>query len=175
MWNRSQRIVAFVTVAVVVGVSLAWFGWFTAPAQAPTNVSIVSVQNLPLQPGLTNAVVFPFQLDPNAQPNEEGIPSVTSAGISLTFSEPACDLDAGHTCPGIAVGILVSGGPTNAGNLDPVWCAQFDSNATSCLPTANGTFQVSLTDYAGEPLDLIVWTPSGVGWADVTATGSWVD
>jgi hypothetical protein len=174
MLTRRQRIVTFAVLAIVVSLALAWVGWLSAPTPPPSTVAIANVQNLEVDHGLRNAIVFPFQLAPDAQPNEEGVPTVASAGISVSFQEPACAASVQRVCPGLTVAVFTSDAAGLAGaggNVTPLWCAV--TNGSACGPASNGSYQVDLTPYAGQPLDLVVWTTTGIGWADLSATGSW--
>jgi hypothetical protein len=175
MWERRPtRIVAFVAVAIAITVALVWVSSITTPAGPSPTIGIADTENLEVDHGMSNAVVFPFQLAPDEQPNEEGVPTVAAASISVTVSVAGCALVNVGPCPGVVLSIYTEEDAASAaagGTGVPLWCD--GSNGSSCAPLASGTFQVDLTMYAGEPLDLLLSTPSGVAWVDLTATGTW--
>jgi hypothetical protein len=173
-WPRRWRILAFAVVATVIVIAVAWIASFTAPNAGPPTVGIANATNLQVASGGPNAVVFPFQLAPNTASDEDSALSVTTASASVTVVIPACLQANASACPGVILEVLTSNQVSQFAtqtNLTPVWCT--NSSGGSCAATTGGSFSMDLTQFAGAPLDLVVWSPSGVQWADVTAQGTW--
>jgi len=172
--SRRSQIGAFVAVATAVVLSLVWASTLATPGSAAPTVSIASAVDLEVDHGFANSVVFPFQLAPNNQPNEEGVPTISSASASISVSEPACLLTSTVPCPGVEVAVYTADQVSAVAmgqSATPLWCS--GPNTTSCADVGTGSFQVDLTGYAGQPLDLLVSAPSGVAWVDISATGTW--
>ncbi|HXQ95256.1 MAG TPA: hypothetical protein VN864_08860 [Thermoplasmata archaeon] len=172
--SRRRRILAFAAIATAIVIAVAWIASFTAPNSAAPTVGIADATNLQVAAGGANAVVFPFQLAPDTSSSEDSALSVTTASASVTVEVPACVEANASACPGVIVEVLTSGQVSQFAsqtNLTPVWC----TNATggACSATTSGSFSMDLTAFAGAPLDLVVWSPAGVQWADVTAQGTW--
>ncbi len=171
---RRQRIAVFLAVAIASLVVLGWVASLTGPPTTNPSVEIVNTTNLEITSGLTNAVVFPFQLAPEQQPGEEGTPTIGSASASVTFSVSGCVAASAGACPGVAVAIFTSdeaGTIASGGNATPVWCGEM--NGSSCSSQMSGQATVDLTSLAGQGLDLVIWSTSGTEWVDVDSSGSW--
>jgi hypothetical protein len=171
---RRWRIFLFAVVAASIVIAAAWVATLSAPDTGTPSVVVANASNLEVDPGAANAVVFPFQLAPDSQSDEDGAPTVTSASFTATVVIPACGQSTPAPCPGVILEILtanqVSQFPTGT-NVTPVWCT--NSSAGTCATTAGGAFTVDLTVFAGQSMDLLVWSPSGVQWTDLSAQGSW--
>jgi hypothetical protein len=170
---RRQWILIFAVAAAAALVATAWLAMLTAPGVAPPNLPVAHATDLQVEPGIANAVVFPFQLAPDSQSSEDGAGTVSSASVSATLSIAACQLSAPGGCTGVYLEVLSADqltGVPSPQNLTPIWC----TNASgSCGLSTGGTFQIDLTSYAGQALDLVVWSPSGVEWANLDAHGTW--
>jgi hypothetical protein len=160
---RRTRILLFAIVSAVVIVSVAWVATITAPNPGAPTVGIANATDVEVDPGGPQAVVFPFQLAPDSQSDEDSSLTVSSASVSATIEVPACDEANDTPCPGVIVEIFTS---------DQV--AQFGIQ-TNLTGTTGGSYSIDLTSFAGDPLDLVVWSASGVQWADISAQGSWSD
>jgi hypothetical protein len=171
---RRQKIGVFFAVAIAALVGLGWLASLSTSTTPPPSIEIVSTTNLEVSSGLSNAVVFPFQLAPDQQPGEEGTPTIGSASASINLTVSGCaSVDAGG-CPGVSVAIYTGdavGGAGSGGNVSPVWCAGM--TGASCGTVMQGNYQVDLTAFAGQALDLVLWTPSGTEWVDISSSGSW--
>lgn len=173
-WDRRHRIGAFFAIAVAALVALAWVASLSTSSAPPPSVEIVSTTNLEVTSGLANAVVFPFQLAPDEQPGEEGTPTIGSASASINLTVAGCASPDAGGCPGVSVAIYTGdavGGAAAGGNVSPVWCAAM--SAGGCGTVMDGTYQVDLTAFAGQALDLVLWAPAGTEWVDIDSTGSW--
>jgi hypothetical protein len=173
---RRTRILLFAIVSAVVIVSLAWVATITAPNPGAPTVGIANATDVEVDPGGPQAVVFPFQLAPDSQSDEDSSLTVSSASVSATIEVPACDEANDTPCPGVIVEIFTSDQVAQFGiqtNLTPIWCT--NDSAGACVGTTGGSYSIDLTSFAGDPLDLVVWSASGVQWADISAQGSWSD
>ena len=171
--TRRRRILGYAAVGAIVLVVVAWLAAFTAPSVPPPQVTIVHVSDLPVASGPLNAVVFPFQLAPDAASDEDAPLVVDSASLSMTLAVPACQSTSAGSCPGVYVEVVTSdqvGTLPTPGNSTPIWCT---NSSGTCAPTMGGTYHVDLTAFAGQPLDLVVWSGAGTEWANVAADGTW--
>ena len=171
---RPTRILVFVGCAAVSLVALAWVATVAAPAAAAPDLPVAQGSNLEVDAGAANALVFPFQLAPASQSDEDGALAVSSASLSATVVVPACQALVTGNCPGVIVEVLTSdqvAGFTAQPNETPLWCTNV--SGAGCAASTGGTFGIDLTAYAGLPLDLIVWSPAGVEWANLDAHGTW--
>lgn len=170
---RRQRILIFAVAAAAALVAVAWLAMLTAPGVAPPNLPVAHATDVQVAPGIANAVVFPFQLAPDSQSDEDGAGTVSSASVSATLSITACQLTEPGGCDGVYLEVLsadqLTGVPSPL-NLTPIWCTNVSG---ACGLSTGGTFQIDLTSYAGQALDLVVWSPSGVEWANLDAHGTW--
>jgi hypothetical protein len=171
---RRSRILLYAIVSAAIVITVAWVATITAPNSGPPTVGLANVTNLEVDPGGANAVVFPFELAPDSQSDDDSALTVTSASATITLTLPACDAANSSGCPGVVVEILstdqVTQFPTET-NLTPIWCT--NDSAGACVATVGGSYSLDLTPFAGDPLDLVVWSASGVQWTDLSAQGTW--
>jgi hypothetical protein len=172
-FTRGQKIVTFAVVAALALVLTAYAASLSSPPVAAPNVAIADASLLQVDQGPANAVVFPFQLAPDSQADEDGAIAVNSASISFTLVVPACESSSAGGCSGVYVDVMTSDQlaafPTQS-NVTPLWCT---NSSGGCTPSTGGTFGVDLTPYAGLPLEIVVWSPAGVEWANLSVHGTW--
>ena len=171
---RRSRILLFAVVSASIVIAAAWLATISAPNTGTPTVSIANGSNLEVDPGATNALVFPFQLAPDSASDEDGPLAVTSASVTVSVAVPACGEATPSPCAGVIVEILtanqVAPFPT-ATNVTPIWCT--NGSAGTCVVTSGGSFSIDLTPFAGQAMDLLIWSPSGIQWTDLTAQGYW--
>jgi len=171
---RRSRILLYAIVSAAIVVGVAWVATVTAPDPGAPTVGIANATNLEVDQGGPNAVVFPFQLAPDSQGDEDSALTVTSASASVTVTVPACDESNGTGCPGVIVEVLASDQVSQFAsqtNLTPIWCT--NNSAGACVGTTSGSFSIDLTTFAGDALDLVVWSPAGTQWTNIAAQGTW--
>jgi hypothetical protein len=172
---RRSKILLFAIVSAAVIVAAAWVATISAPNTATPTVGIATVFNVEVDPGAANALLFPFQLAPDSQSDEDGALAVASASVTVSVSVPACGQSTPSACPGVILEVLttaqVSQFPTTT-NITPAWCT--NNSAGTCTATTGGTYSFDMTVFAGQPMDLVVWSPTATQWADLNAQGSWV-
>jgi hypothetical protein len=162
--------VATMVVLTVVVIVLSVLALRSAPPTSMSHWTIVQDTGITVGPGSGGAVYFEFQPSPGPSVSDSLRSGVTNASLSGEVVVTGCPASG---CASVRVELMTSPELSelrSTGSAGAVWCAQ------SCAPTSTAQFNVDVTAYSNNPLNLVLIPVSGsTATVSASATLFWTD